>query len=848
MEDAAAEAGRTAPRKKLGTLAGVFTPSVLTILGIILFLRLGYVVGAGGLGRALLVIAIANLISVLTSISLATIATSLRVKGGGDYYLISRTLGAEYGGALGIVLFLAQSVSIAFYAIGFGEALAAILGDASPLGPQGIAAAAVAALFLLAWLGADAATRFQFGIMAVLIASLVAFFLGGFRAWNGELLRENWTGGGVPFWAIFAIFFPAVTGFTQGVSMSGDLEDPGKSLPRGTFAAVGVSIVVYFGVAVVFAASMPGSVLASDYSAMRRVSLVTWLVDAGVIAATISSALASFLGAPRILQSLARDRVFPFLKPFAKGAGPSGNPRRGVLLSAALAFATIGLGDLNVIAPVVSMFFLISYGLLNYATYFAARAASPSFRPTFRFYDRRVSLIGAVACLAVMLAIDPVAGAAAVAVLFGIHQYLRRTVDLSRWADSSRSHRLRRVREDLHAVSAVPAHPRDWRPVILAFSDDPQRRERILRFASWIEGKSGFTTAVRILEGSVGRSPARLAAAEAEILADIHKRGLDAFALALGADGLETAVPIVLRAHGVGPVRANTVLLNWFDRTPGPEDAPGLRAYSRYVGMAQRLGCHVIVLEATSADMAAFEATAPGDDRRIDVWHLDDAGGPLMLLLAYLMTRTPDWEGASIRLLAAAEEGRPRAEAQAALERMVEEARIEAEVLVVDAAEAADVARHSAEATLVFLPFHLSAETPVGPFGATLEELLDHLGLTALVLPSQETDLDAEPEEGVHAEIGAARDAGERARRVAEEAEKAAASAQQRGQEAREAAQAAEEGPEREALVARVAEAEQEAEEQRTRAARARTMSEEALREAAALSGKPEEEEREEEG
>ena len=291
----------------LGTFAGVFTPSVLTILGIILFLRLGYVVGNAGLGRALIIIGIANLISVLTSFSLAAVATNLKVKGGGDYYLISRTLGVQFGGAIGIVLFLAQSVSIAFYCLGFGEVVSALAGGRAWAHPQVVAAAAAGGLFLLAWLGADWATRFQYVVMGILALALISFFAGGLPQVSLHRMAANWAAPsfGGEFWVLFAIFFPAVTGFTQGVSMSGDLKDPGRSLPLGTFAAVGISILVYFGVALVFGAAAPLSELAGDYTVMNRLALWGPLIDAGVVAATLSSAMASFLGAPRILQSLA---------------------------------------------------------------------------------------------------------------------------------------------------------------------------------------------------------------------------------------------------------------------------------------------------------------------------------------------------------------------------------------------------------------------------------------------------------------------------------------------------------------------------------------------------------------
>ena len=265
------KSGALAPQGTLGTFAGVFTPSVLTILGIILFLRLGYVVGNAGLGPALLILLLANGISVLTSVSMSAIATNLKVKGGGDYYVISRTLGREFGGAIGIVVFLAQSVSIAFYCLGFGEVVARLFAIDLEILPQIIAAIAVSLLFILAWLGADWATKFQYVVMAVLTAAILSFFIGGFIKWDSSLLAQNWSSSQteIGFWVLFAIFFPAVTGFTQGVSMSGDLKNPGKSLPLGTFAAVGLSIVVYFLSSIIFAATLPGEVLVSNYGAMK---------------------------------------------------------------------------------------------------------------------------------------------------------------------------------------------------------------------------------------------------------------------------------------------------------------------------------------------------------------------------------------------------------------------------------------------------------------------------------------------------------------------------------------------------------------------------------------------------
>jgi len=638
----------------MGTFAGVFTPSILTILGIILFLRLGYVVGSAGLGRALIIIAMANGISVLTSISISAVATNIKVKGGGVYYLISRTLGPEFGGAIGLVLFLAQSVSIAFYCIGFGEAMTALLPQSVLTSTRIIAVFAVFFLFIFALLGADWATRFQFVVMALLVVALFSFFAGGLIRWEMATLVKNWTAPseGPNFWVLFAIFFPAVTGFTQGVSMSGDLKNPGKSLSLGTFLAVGISILIYFGVALVFAGVLSNEILMKDYGAMKQVARFSVLIDAGVVAATLSSAMASFLGAPRILQSLAKDRIFPFLLPFAKGSGLTDNPRRGILLSAAIALGTIGLGQLNVIARVVSMFFLISYGLLNYATYYEARSASPSFRPKSKWFDLRLSLLGFLACLLVMLAIDFKVGLIAVSIMFAIYQYLKRTAGSARWADSRRSYYLQRARENLLGAYIETEHDRDWRPQILAFSKDAQRRSGLLRFASWIEGRSGLTTVVKILEGEGIKMLKLQEESESELRSDIAAHGFAAFPLVVFAPDLDIALNTLIQSTGIGPLKANTILLNWLDPESESTDDQREINLGRNLRAAYRLGRNIVVLDADEDKWSTLEKI-PGEDRRIDVWWLNDATSRLMLLLGYLITRSEPWDAAKIRVLAA---------------------------------------------------------------------------------------------------------------------------------------------------------------------------------------------------
>jgi amino acid transporter len=753
---------------RLGTFSGVFTPSVLTILGLILFLRLGYVVGITGLGETLIIIALANVISVVTSISLGAVATNLKVKGGGVYYIISRTLGLPFGGAIGLVLFAAQAISVGFYCVGFAEGLTAIFGIKSGLAAQAIAAAAVAATVLLAWIGSDWATRFQYVVMAMIVAAILSFAIGVFGHWNPTYLAFNFGSfnGWGNFWIAFAIFFPAVTGFTQGVNMSGDLADAGKSIPRGTAYAVGLSFVIYILVAIGAAATLPRSELISNYGSMKSVAVFAPLIDAGIIAATLSSALASLLGAPRILQTLAKDRVFSFLLPFAAGAGPTNNPRRGVLLTGAIALAIVALGNLNLIASVVSMFFVVTYGLLNYATYYEARGKSPAFRPTLRWYDPWISFAGGIGALGVMLAINIPAGLAATAIVFGIYQYLKRSAIAARWADGQRSYNLQIVREHLLEANARAEHPRDWRPQILAFSDGGVRRDRMLTFASWIEGHSGLTTVVRILEGK-GKHIRRIRdEAEEELAEDLKEKSIRAFPLVIASEDLDTAVRIAVQSVGVGPTRINSILLNWIREDAPSEENSDTRRFARNVHAAFSLGCNILVLDSNEAEWKAAvdsEAEAP---RIVDVWWRDNRTGRLMLVLAYLLTRNDTWRDATIRLIVVAEPDAADSR-RAHLEKMLRDVRIHADVHIVPsvADKIEQIAGASADALIVFLPLSFRDEWFADWLDNDLSKLLPKLPLTVLTMAAEDVDLSADPDEGEESERAAAKDALEDASR-----------------------------------------------------------------------------------
>ena len=314
---------------KFGAFKGVFTPSVLTILGVIMYLRFGWVLGNVGPLQTILIVTMATGITFLTALSISAIATNMKVGGGGVYYMISRSLGVEAGAAVGLPLFLAQALGISFYIAGFSESVVNIYPE---LSQTMVGLVTLILLTGLAFVSADMALKTQFVILALIVASLVSFFSGSapsnivFDEAKFHALRET------NFWVVFAVFFPAVTGIEAGLAMSGDLKDPAKSLPRGTLGAVITGYLVYLAIPVFLWMQISDRrILVTDPLIMAKIARHENLIIAGLWGATLSSALGALLGAPRTLQALARDRVLPRI--LGKGHGPSDEPRIATLVA-----------------------------------------------------------------------------------------------------------------------------------------------------------------------------------------------------------------------------------------------------------------------------------------------------------------------------------------------------------------------------------------------------------------------------------------------------------------------------------------------------------------------------------
>ncbi|MDJ0734789.1 MAG: amino acid permease [Nostocaceae cyanobacterium] len=613
----------------LGTFGGVYTPSILTILGVIMYLRFGWVVGNVGLLGTLLIVTLATSITLLTALSVCAIATDRVVRVGGAYYMISRSLGIEVGGAVGISLYFAQAVSVALYTIGFAESVVKTFG----MNQTYVALITTILVAILALTSAEIAVKAQYVIMGAIVLSLVCLVFGPSLQ---DVTPQGW---GIPengesFWVVFAVFFPAVTGIMSGVSMSGDLRNPSRSIPTGTLAAVGTGYLVYMLLPLLIATRADTATLVDEPLVMKMMSLWQPAILLGVWGATLSSALGSILAAPRVLQALARDGILPSWMSFlGRGSGKNDEPRMGTWVTLSVAIAAVCIGDLNLIAPVLTMFFLTTYLVLNVSASIEGFLQSPSFRPSFKVHWV-LSLLGAIGCLGVMLLINPIATVVAAGIVLAIFFWLQQRELTTTWGDVRRGIWMALLRTGIYQIDSVE-DTKNWRPNVLVFSGSPSKRWSLIQLANALTHKRGFITVSSVLP-SGSRDLAQQSDLENTISEHLKKQQVQALVRVVTApDPFEGMLQLV-EAYGLGTLVPNTILLG------DSEDTSRRDNYCNMIAQLHYAKRSVMVLREDPE--RGF-----GEYRRIDVWWGGmQANGSLMLLLAYLLRSTIEWRDAQI--------------------------------------------------------------------------------------------------------------------------------------------------------------------------------------------------------
>lgn len=666
----------TEKAKKFGAFAGVFTPSILTILGVIMYLRLGWVTGVAGLWGTVAIILLAHVISLTTGLSISSIATDKRIKAGGIYYILSRSLGLPIGGSIGITLFIGTALSISLYIVGFTENFISLpmirnflgLTEVTTFHIRLIGSSVLLLLVILALISTSIAVKMQFLILGAIFLSLISIVVGFFLN-NGapdavQVPIEPFSS--FSFGVVFAIFFPAVTGFTAGVAMSGDLKDPKNSIPRGTMVSIGVGLVVYVTMAICFYFFVDQDLLINNYNFLLTVAWIPLLVIIGIWGATLSSALGGILGGPRIIQAVAKDKIVP--KILGKGQGINNEPRNALIFTFLLAEMGVLIGDLNVIAGVVTMFYLTAYGFINLA-FALEKWASSDFRPSFKI-SKWVGIVGFLSCFFIMFELDFLAMLGAMTILALIYIYIsRKNLNLA-VGDVWPSVTSTMMRKLLTSLNKRQVTERNWRANILVFSGGSSNRPHLIHFAKWMVGRHGLISNFDLIENK--SSSVLFSKSKQAVEEDMLAKDEGIFSRRQDCNNIYQGIEMISASYGFSGVEPNTVLLGWGRKTSDPFQ------FTKMLKYLNDLDMNIVLLDYN-------QESGFGDYERIDVWWRGGSNnGNLVLSLIKFIRISYEWRNATVRILIVNPESKKQAaikrQAKAVLARM----RMDAEVMILN--------------------------------------------------------------------------------------------------------------------------------------------------------------------
>lgn len=702
--------------KKFGTFLGVYTPSVLTILGLIMYLRFGWVVGNVGLGWTIVIVLLSSSITFITGLSASAIATNIQVGVGGEYFMVSRSLGMETGGAIGIPLYFCRILSVTFYCFGLAEAVLVFWpqewGQVPSYAIQGLAAFFIIFVTLLSGKSADLTLRSQIPIMILVGLSILALTIGVFmNTIHTPLMEATYSTAPDGFWYVFAVFFPAVTGFTAGIGMSGDLKNPRKSIPKGTLSAVITGAIIYLFIPILFAIT---GILTLEQLQDEEFGLKTWtsvallggvLVIPAVWGAILSSAFGSILGGPRVLQALSMDGLAPkFLSKLSK----TGQPTNATYISGGIALLAVSLGALNTIAQLVSVLFLTLYVTINFSAALETLVAEPSYRPRIKV-PWYVSILGALGAVGVMFLVSAWACLVALLIVAGLYIWLRSRSIEQQWGDVSAGFWIKAARYALLQLKGRKIHGRNWRPLMLVFVRDIDKRLDLIKLMQLLGQHHGILTIANLRVSPEALAPEEKDTPEAVMQRRLAYHGLQAFCEVHSVTDFHTGILEISQGHGLAGLRTNTIVFGWSDNKIGQINELGT------IRDLKRKGRNVLLCH--------NKFPLPKQGKQIDIWWGgQQTNGDLMLLLAYLLKLNRTWENANIRILSVVKDSGQKHILAKGIKKLLPKTRIRASVNVMVSTESFITILHkkSGGSDVVFLGL---SEIKIGNEGAIADNL-----------------------------------------------------------------------------------------------------------------------------
>ncbi|BFG05441.1 solute carrier family 12 member 6 [Drosophila madeirensis] len=797
------------PSARMGTLIGVFLPCIQNIFGVILFIRLTWVVGTAGAVCGFLIVLTCCCVTMLTAISMSAIATNGVVPAGGSYFMISRSLGPEFGGAVGMLFYTGTTLAAAMYIVGAVEIVltymapwASIFGDftkdADAMYNNFRVYGTVLLIFmgLIVFVGVKFVNKFATVALACVILSIIAVYVGIFdnihgneklymcvlgkrllkdipidnctkddsfmrdiycpnnkcddyylnnnvskvkgikglasgvfydNVWPSFLEKGQFISYGrdsidienidnesynqimaditTTFTLLIGIFFPSVTGIMAGSNRSGDLADAQKSIPIGTICAILTTSTVYLSSVLFFAGTVDNLLLRDKFGQSIGGKLVVaniawpnqWVILIGSFLSTLGAGLQSLTGAPRLLQAIARDEIIPFLAPFAKSSN-RGEPTRALLLTIVICQCGILLGNVDLLAPLLSMFFLMCYGFVNLACAVQTLLRTPNWRPRFKFYHWSLSLIGLTLCISVMIMTSWYFALIALSMAIVIYKYIEYRGAEKEWGDGIRGMALTAARFSLLRLEEGPPHTKNWRPQILVLSklnDNllPKYR-KIFSFATQLKAGKGLTICVSVLKGDHTKIANKAVDAKSTLRKYMTDEKVKGFCDILVAQQIGEGLSSVIQTIGLGGMKPNTVIIGW----PYSWRQEGRNSWRTFIQTVRTVAaCHMALMVPKGINFYPESNHKIGGN--IDIWWIVHDGG-LLMLLPFLLKQHRTWRNCKLRIFTVAQIEDNSIQMKKDLKTFLYHLRIEADVEVVEMNNS-DISAYTYERTLM---------------------------------------------------------------------------------------------------------------------------------------------------
>uniref|UniRef100_A0A673W7C6 Solute carrier family 12 member 6 n=1 Tax=Salmo trutta TaxID=8032 RepID=A0A673W7C6_SALTR len=816
---------------QMGTFMGVYLPCLQNIFGVILFLRLTWVVGTAGVLQALCIVFICCCCTLLTAISMSAIATNGVVPAGGSYFMISRSLGPEFGGAVGLCFYLGTTFAGAMYILGAIEILLMYIAPwaaifvSSSLDGEGAAmlnnmrvygSIFLLLMALLVFVGVKYVNKLASVFLACVIISILSIYTGALNSsfstsllacslsspistnqpillgngtvpstfdpslpsseattalWqqfcegpdlnascdyyfnlsniseipgipglsSGVITENIWSvylskgdvleKGSLPsprpvhpptnrlpyvfadittsFTLLVGIFFPSVTGIMAGSNRSGDLKDAQRSIPIGTIMAILTTSLVYLSSVVLFGACIEGVVLRDKFGDSVKGNLVVgtlswpspWVIVIGSFFSTCGAGLQSLTGAPRLLQAIAKDNIIPFLRVFGHGKA-NGEPTWALLLTALIAELGILIASLDLVAPILSMFFLMCYLFVNLACALQTLLRTPNWRPRFSYYHWTLSFLGMIICLALMFISSWYYAIVAIVIAGMIYKYIEYHGAEKEWGDGIRGLSLSAARYALLRLEEGPPHTKNWRPqllVLLKLDEDAYvKSPRLLTFASQLKAGKGLTIVGTVITGNYLHSYGEALAAEQTLKHQMDKEKVKGFCQCIVANKAREGISHMIQSSGLGGMRHNTVVMGWPLAWRQSEDPQSWKTFINTVRVTTAAHLALLVPKNISLFPGNSEPCAEG---YIDVWWIVHDGGMLMLL-PFLLRQHKVWRKCAMRIFTVAQMEDNSIQMKKDLATFLYHLRIEADVEVVEMHNS-DISAYTYERTLM---------------------------------------------------------------------------------------------------------------------------------------------------